>query len=101
MKISKWVDMGQEVEIEIGMEDIRYALAETFGRITRTDLPEFQANRAEISMAFSQIADFLRAVTDRQIDMLTHDARRIIEQFLVEQSKRYVARGLPVESKKS
>lgn len=94
MKISKWIDMGQEVEIEVGMEDIRCALAECFSKITSDRLGEAPANQAEISMAFSTLAEFLRAVTDRQIDTLTHAQRKIIETFLSDQSKRYVARGV-------
>lgn len=98
MKVSKWVDMGQEVEIEVGVEDIRGALAECFARVTDDNyLGEREANRAEISMAFSTLAEFLRAVSERQIDMLTHEQRRIIKQFLVEQGERYSARGLPAE----
>jgi hypothetical protein len=38
MKISKWVEMSEEVEIEIGADDIRVALAEAFDKMPRYGL---------------------------------------------------------------
>jgi hypothetical protein len=93
MKISKWVDMGQEVEIEIGTDDIRSALAEVFERATRDELDGSGPNRQEIIYAIDTLAKCLRALTNRHIDCLTHEQRKVVETFLAEQSKRYAARG--------
>ena len=93
MKVSKWVDMGQEVEIEIGIDDIRATLSECFDRATRDELDGKGPNRQQIIYAIDTLAKCLRALTDRHIDCLTHEQRKIIETFLFEQSKRYVTRG--------
>lgn len=100
MRISKWVDMGQEVEIEIGMDDIRAALSECFERATRDELYDEGPNRQHIVYAMNTLGTFLRALTDRHIDCLTHEQRRVIEAFLTEQSKRYAPRGVTAESEK-
>ncbi len=94
MKVSKWVDMGQEVDIEIGVDDIRGALGEAFAQVTRDRLGEPGPNVAEIKFALNSMAEFLRAVTDRHIDMLTHEQRKMIENFLAAQASRYAPRGL-------
>ena len=33
MKVSNWVDIGQEVEIEIGLDEIRGVMAEAFANV--------------------------------------------------------------------
>jgi hypothetical protein len=94
MKISKWVDMGQEVEIEIGVDDIRASLSECFERATGDELDGDGPNRHQIIYTIDALAKFLRAMTDRHIDCLTHEQRKVIETFLAEQSKRYAPRGV-------
>jgi len=92
MKVSKWVDMAQEVQIEIGMEDVRAALNEAFYEVTREDrLGEPGPNNSEIMLAFNNIGGFLRAFTDEQIAQLKPAARKVIGEFLAEQSKRFAA----------
>ncbi len=93
MRISKWVDMGQAVEIEIGVDDIRASLSECFERATRDELGGEGPNRQQIIYSIDALAKCLRAMTDRHIDCLTHEQRRVIEAFLTEQSKRYAPRG--------
>jgi len=88
--------MGQEVEIEIGMEDVRAALAESFQTITTDRLGEPGPNAAEFKMALSQIGTFLNAVTDEHIALLTLDARKVISNFLSGNAARFLEiDGLP------
>ena len=89
MKIRQWVDMGQEVEIEIGADDVRIALAEAFANVTQDRLGESGPNRAEIARALNNIAIFLKALTDEQIAMLSIDARKTVTQFLSQQADRF------------
>ncbi len=85
MKISKWVDLSQEVEIEIGLDDVRGTLAESFAQVTKGSPGE-----TGMLLAFNQIAMFMRAVTVKQIGMLNAQQRRTIGNFLAEQAKRFV-----------
>lgn len=89
MKVSKWVDMGQEVDVEISVEDIRCALAEAFSAVTEDRLGEPGPSRQDIARALNLIAQFLKALTDGQIDMLTFGQRFAIEKFLSEQTVRF------------
>jgi hypothetical protein len=88
MKISKWVDMGQEVEIEIGMDDIRAAMAECFGKVTEERL--FDAPGAnEVIAAFSTIGKFFNALTAEHINLLTTNQKRIVANYLADQVERF------------
>jgi len=89
MKVRKWVDMGQEVTIEIGVDDVRAALAEAFAVVTEDRLGEPRPNRAEIAMTFNSIGTFLRAITDEQIGILNPQQRELICKFLTEQAARF------------
>ena len=92
MRIYKWVDMGQEVEIEIGADDIRLALAEAFAAVTTEDhkwIGGEVPNQNDVMKALNSIGAFLKALTDDQIDMLSEPALKICGSFLEEQSKRY------------
>lgn len=88
MKISKWVDMGAEVEVDISVEDIRGALSEYFHEVTRDPLGERQ-NGNDIKIALNQIGAFLRALPDEQIVLLNPPQRTMIHKFLSEQAARF------------
>ena len=91
MKVSKWVDMGQEVEIEIGIEDVRIAMCEAFHVVTRDNLGEpGPANGEVMRKAFNNLAGrFLRApFTDEQITQLKPEPREVWAEFLNEESSR-------------
>lgn len=85
MKITKWVDMSQEVEVEIGIDDVRAALAESFAEVAK----DFSGTAAML-LAFNRIGTFLRAVTSEHINMLEAHQRQTIGNFLAEQAKRFV-----------
>ena len=89
MRVEKWVDFGQNVTVEIGMDDIRAALAECFEVVTRDRLGESGPNRADILRALSSISSFLEALTDKQIGMLTDSQKAVIHDFLREQATRF------------
>jgi hypothetical protein len=93
LRISKWVDVGAEVEIEIGLDDVRAAMAEAFENVTQDRLGEPGPNRAEIGMALNQVGTFLKALTDEHIAALSDPARKIVNAFLVEQAKRFQVEG--------
>lgn len=92
MKVSKWVDFGQEVEVELSMEDVRAALNEAFYEVTREDrLGEPGPTNGEVMMAFNNIGGFLRALTGQQIAQMKPTQREVIGKFLAEQATRYMA----------
>lgn len=96
MKVSKWVDMGQEVTIEIGMEDVRAALSESFHEVTQDRLGEPGPKCGELKMALSSIATFLNALTDEHIALLNNHQRKVIEHFLSASAARFqVVDGVP------
>ena len=94
MKVSKWVDFGQEVDVEISTEDIRAALGESFGKVgedrVMRDLGDDQPySPHHVTSAFNSIAQFLKALRDEQIAILTDKQREIIAGFLREASERF------------
>jgi hypothetical protein len=89
MKISKWVDMGQEVDIEIDFNDIRVALAEAFEPITRERLGEEGPSCGDVGRALNSMAAFLNALTDEHIAQLTAMQRSVIGRFLADTSLRF------------
>lgn len=89
MKIRKWVDMGQEVEVEIGADDIRSALSEAFSRVMQDRLGEEGPTRQEVTLALNDIAIFFNALTDQQIDLLTLGQRNIVQVFLFKAAERF------------
>lgn len=98
MRITKWVDMGAEVEVDISVEDIRRALSDYFAEVTRDPLGERQ-NGNDIKIALNQIAAFLRALTDEQIAMLSAAQCAMIHKFLSEQSERFNREIIPENDK--
>jgi hypothetical protein len=89
MRVSKWVDMGQEVKIEIGVDDVRAALTEGFHAVTAGRLGEPGPLPQEVLIAFNDIAIFLRALSDQQIALLKPKQRELIHTFLFEQTERF------------
>lgn len=89
MKIRKWVDFGQEVDVEIGMEDIRSALGEAFSNVTADRLGEERPNRGNVARALNSIAGFLNALTDEHVALLSSAARSTVRTFLVKAADRF------------
>ncbi len=91
MKVFKWVESAQEVEIEITTDDIRAALAESFSEITADRLGEDGPRRSEIVQAFNLVGQFLNAVTDDQVRQMLPNQIGLIAAFLTAAGARYEA----------
>lgn len=96
MKITKWVDMGAEVEIQIGADDIRGALNEAFSCADQR-LDE-AVNIHDVLRALNGIASFLMGISDENIARLTDKQRELIGGFLRDQAPRYLAAGPAAEA---
>ena len=84
MKITKWVEVpSQEVEIDIGVHEIRAALSEIWNRIGPI------AVRNEITTTLSDMAVFLNSLTVQHIDMLTLQQRIVVQGFLLKAADRF------------
>ena len=92
MTIRKWVDIGAEVDIDIGVDDIRGALAEAFARTEQQfeELPTI----TDILRAFNIIGGFLNAFEQQHIDRLSLAQRSTIAAYLSKAADRFI---VPVE----
>jgi hypothetical protein len=88
MKITKWIDILQEVTIYINAADVRAPIRETCG----TD-GEPKAHLNDVLIALSNIGAFLLAITE-QIKAMTFGQRMTVETLLTKQSARF---HLPLE----
>jgi hypothetical protein len=89
VKVSKWVDMGADVEVEISAEDIRVALDEMFEEITHDRLGEDGPSCGEVTRALNGMARFLNALTDEHIARLTDGQRKTVHTFLGKAAERF------------
>lgn len=80
MKVTKWVEFEKEVEIEIGADDIRAALADLAGSPERV----FQANAI-----LNAVAQSLRGIPNDLINEMSSEARATVAAFLGEQKARF------------
>ncbi len=96
MTITKWIDMGQDVEIEITADDIRVALEESFVEANRATLETCGEvpNSQKLCQTINHIGQFLNALTDEQIALLNESQRRVIERFMRNAAARFMAGGL-------
>lgn len=81
MKVSKWVEHSSEIEIDLGMEDIRAAIAEAL----------LSGRPHDINGSLNTVGVFLRAFTDEQILALSPKVREIVRIFLSEAALRFSA----------
>ena len=89
VKVSKWVDMGAEMDIDISAEDVKCALAEAFADITRDRLPEDDTNAAQVIYALHCIGQFFNGITDEQIRLLNNKQLLMIGEYLAKQAQRF------------
>lgn len=81
MKITKWVDFpSQEIEIDIGSEDVIEALL---------DVGDDMLKAEAVYRAVNNLANVFRKLPDEAIALLTAPARGTIGNFLAEQEKRF------------
>lgn len=89
MKITKWVDFGCEVDIDVSAEDISAALAESFVEATRDNLGEAPPSCGQVARALNGMAAFLNALTDEQIASMTTGQRGVVAKFLAKAATRF------------
>lgn len=97
MRVSKWVDFGQEIEIEFGMEDVKIALGEAFGKVgedrTFRDLGEGEPHSPHhILDALNSVGRFLNSFKDEEIAILNDAQRETISKFLAKASEHFAAK---------
>lgn len=89
MKVTKWIDMGQEVEVEVTTADIRDALEEGFSGITQDRLGEPGPSANEVHQVLNDIGRFFNALTDEHIRTLSASARQIVGAYLAKAANRF------------
>jgi hypothetical protein len=82
VKITKWIESSQEVEIEIGADDVIAALM---------DGSENYTPKQAVFAAANKLAQVFRKLPQSSIDDLNDDQRKLIGDFLDEQAKRFRA----------
>ena len=78
MKIQKWVDYSQEVEIELSAEDIQL--------IFDSDSDSLPS----IFRCLNSVAAFLKGISDGKIEEMDPGQRKVITEFLTTQAARFV-----------
>jgi hypothetical protein len=81
--------MGAEVQVEIGADDVRLALAEAFAAVTVDRLGENPPDKNDVVRAISSIGTFLNALTDEQISLLNDKQQEITSDFLGKNAERF------------
>ncbi len=89
MKITKWVDFGCEVEVDVSSEDIRAALSEAFTEATRDNPGEPPPWLGDVTRALNGMAVFLNALTAEQIAAMTPGQRKVVSEFLARAAERF------------
>ena len=86
MTIKKWVEFSQEVDVEIGGDEVALAFQEAWGRIDDIDgVP----NRQAIIRAIGRVGTFFKALSDAQIADLYVKQRETIRKFLETEAVRW------------
>jgi len=76
MRIEKWIDIAQEIEIDLSAEDIKFVFSQAEGV-------------AELLYNFSQIETFLKAIPQEKMDDIKPEHRSRFSKFLFEQRQRF------------
>lgn len=87
MMITKWVDMGSDVEINIDANDIAEALSEAFEHVTRDNFDD-QPKTQDVTRALNSIGAFINGLKDEHMTLLSGHARLTVAQFMEGAAKR-------------
>ena len=87
MIVKKWVEMSDEVEVQVGADDISAALSEAFAKVPR-DIDD-RPNKHDVLVVLNSIGTFLRAFKDEHITQLTDAQRKTVREFLVTNGERF------------
>lgn len=77
MKVKTFVNIEQEVEVDVSMADIRAALVENFDTVS------------EALQLVNRCASVLKAVSDGMIENMNNAQREVVANFLRLQANRY------------
>ncbi len=89
MKVRKWVELSEEVEVEVSVEDIRLAMGEAMEPVIRDRNGEEGPSINQVLYAINAMAIFLNAITDSQISMLKLGQLSVISAFLRKAADRF------------
>jgi hypothetical protein len=89
MKVTKWVDMGADVDVEIDVNDISAALSEAFEHASDGPLDE-RPTQNDITRAFNNIAQFFNGFTDAHLSLLNEKQKQVIGKYLDQQVRRFL-----------
>jgi len=87
MNVRKWIDCSQEVDVQVGADDISAALSEAFAS-ARQGIDE-GPNHRDVLSALNSIGAFLNGFTDAHIAKLTDKQREIVSHFLSKAAARF------------
>lgn len=93
MKVSKWVDFGQEVDVDINLQDISAAIGEAWERVTVERFEE-EPTRNDVIQAMSRSLTYFKALKDEQIALLLPEQRQRCAELLSETADRFKVGGL-------
>ena len=77
MKFTKWVNVETEIELDISSEDISEMLSENL-------------DEEHLVRALNSIANFLNALNQKHISILTSGQRKLIADYLSTQSQKFL-----------
>ena len=77
MKVKTWIDYSSEIEVDVSIEDINSALMGEDNRYHH------------ICNALNNFATYIKSLDEKSISQLSNSQRKTINNFLIEQSKRF------------
>jgi hypothetical protein len=80
MRVKTWVELSDEVEVDLSGDQIAAAMLENDG-----DIPV----RIRIKRSFNNFAGFLNGLTAEQVEALEPKVRELIHNFCVQQAARF------------
>lgn len=87
MTIRQWVDFSQEIDVNIGADEIALAFQEAWGVVTHAE--DGKPKRDDIIRALGKVGLFFNALTDQQISDLNDKQRETVRRFLVKETARW------------
>ena len=87
MRITKWVDMGADVEVHIDASDVAAALAEAFEHVTRDEFDD-HPTVMDVMRALNSVGTFINGMKDEHMRMLSSKSREVVASFMETAAKR-------------
>lgn len=78
MKIKKWIEYSDEVDVYVSAEDIACAFE------------GFEGDTAQVALwGINNLSSFLKGIPDKLIKDMSDDQRKLVKEFLTNQANRY------------